>query len=78
MCAAKIDGGAPTSPPANESTTPAAASTIVAVVPSYAAENLTTILGRVPSGIIPTAGTAEGQDFIDASDLTREQWIQVL
>ncbi|ERF69754.1 hypothetical protein EPUS_07580 [Endocarpon pusillum Z07020] len=54
-----------------------ARSTIVAVVPSNVTENAMTILSRNLSGI-PTIETTESQEFIDASDLTRDQWIQVL
>lgn len=76
MCAAKIDGVEEV-PSRSESTLPSPPSTIVAVVPSQAAESLVSILSRTSNGITASAETAESE-FIDASDLTREQWMRVL
>ena len=50
-------------------------STIIAVVPSAAAENTLTLLkGDTNSEVV----NEEESEFNDASDLTREQWLQVL
>ncbi|KAF7513493.1 hypothetical protein GJ744_008787 [Endocarpon pusillum] len=74
MCATKMNSQELASALNNENK---ATSTIVAVVPSNVTENAMTILSRKLSGI-PTIETPESQEFIDASDLTRDQWIQVL
>ena len=50
-------------------------STIIAVVPNAAAENTLTILKGDTNN---EAAVEEETEFTDASDLTREQWLQVL
>ena len=52
-------------------------STIVAAIPSNAMENVMTVLKNDSSGI-SAAESGESQEIIDASDLTRDHWVQVL
>lgn len=71
MCAA-IDE----SQEATTSNNTAAATPTVAVISSNSAvENI--VAGLKGNGE-PTNGIPEGQEYIDATDLTREQWIKVL
>lgn len=77
MCATKINSQESGIAPSNENSTPSTMSTIVAVIPSNASENVMTILKGDPSSN-PADETPKSQEIVDASDLTRDQWIQVL
>ena len=76
MCATKTYSKEPAVAPSNRDVTPLATSTIVAIVQSNVTDKVMNILDCEPNR--DPAEDAIKSQVIDGSDLTRDQWIQVL